>query len=153
MVVTSKNRPIQDVARPQVDEPKVQRALEAFATTISALVRFVQPFVRPEDWKGLAFSSDWADFSDTTQLGTYRKDPMGRVWVRGDIYSIGGAPSAGDLIATLPVGYRPLANSSHLIWTDTGAIGEVEVTSEGLINYLSGTVAHVSLNFSFDTVG
>ena len=152
MVVRSKNRPIQDVARPQVDDSKVQRALEAIITTVSALVRFIQPYVKQEPWQPLEYQPTWEDFSATTQPGSYRKDPMGRVWVRGD-FLCSGAPSAGDPIAVLPIGYRPKADSSYLSWTDLGVMGEVAISSDGVISYVSGTVTHISLSFSFDTVG
>ena len=152
-MVSLRNRPIQDVQRPpSVDDPKVYRALEAMATSLSSVIRFVQSFIQSEKWKPLVYQSDWVNFSATAQEGSYRKDPLGRVWLRGD-FTAPGAHAAGDAIAVLPIGYRPLKASSYFIWTSTGVVGEVEITSEGRVNYLSGTLTHLSMSLSFDTVG
>lgn len=146
----NRNSPLPTAQGGQVDDNKLQRILDTIILPVQAVVEFLQPFVQPEKWKALTYQPDWSDFSTTTQVGQYRKDPMGIVSVRAD-FKAAGAHAAGDPIAVLPVGYRPPSTQSYFVWTSTGAIGEIEITSAGRINHLSGTVAHISMNISFDT--
>lgn len=62
-------------------------------------------------WTALPYASAWADLGGGWQGGSYRRDPLGMVQLRGLVrnisatFSFGGANS---VIATLPVGYRPV---------------------------------------------
>lgn len=127
----------------------VQRALDAIVTTISALVRFAQPFVQPEKWKPLEYYSDWTDYAAASQIAQYRKDPLGRVWIRAEVQGTPPHPS-GDTIAILPVGYRPPYTLKFVVKADTG-VGSIEILSDGRINHLDGAVGEISIHLSFDT--
>jgi hypothetical protein len=93
-----------------------------------------------------AFQNGWTNLGAGSAACSYRKDPMGRVWVRGL------AQGTSNVVAfTLPVGYRPLANYSFDNLQAGGAAGTyVTVGTDGtvLVTCPSGTAY---LDFSFDT--
>lgn len=151
--MVTRSRPISDVARPQVDEPKTQRVLEAIVTSVSSLVHFIQPYVQTDPWHLLSYYD--ATWSDLPAIGlvsvhrpSYRKNPMGRVELRGVAQRSGGA----EIIGVLPVGYRPALGVVLPVYTTVGTA--LIITSDGnmLINGDPGGAAVLSLDgVTFDT--
>jgi hypothetical protein len=66
-----------------------------------------------------AFSSGWVNYGSTLATAAFRKDPMGKVQMRGRVMN-----GTAGLICTLPVGYRP---SSLVQFTapSNGAAGQI----------------------------
>lgn len=104
----------------------------------------LQPAIAGEDWLGMSFGSGWGNFGGVYVNGEYKK--FGDlILLRGLVVRTSGV---GTVIATLPVGYRPLnANSTVLldVITDTGQ-GRVDIDSSGNITQVSGGTGWVSFN-------
>lgn len=92
-----------------------------------------------EPWRVLPFASGWADLGSVFVAGQFRKDPLGRVHVRGLVSKATGIPVSDDLIATLPSGYRPSARQVFGVATCCGdAPGRVDVLPDGSIVRIAG---------------
>jgi len=94
-------------------------------------------------WASLSLASGWVWGNSAYSPPRYRKLSNGMVNVQGFLQWTGGGtqPSATQLIATLPAGYRPAYN----IPTQNVAAGNVygtscriDVRSDGTINYTQG---------------
>jgi hypothetical protein len=51
--------------------------------------------------------SPWSNLGEGYPNAVFRKDQQGRVYLQGVAHKGPGAPAVGDVIAVLPVGYRP----------------------------------------------
>jgi hypothetical protein len=125
-------------------------------TSVRAVLDFLAPYVNPEGWQYVTFLNSWTDYGVSWNRAQFRKDPTGRVWVRGLVKrtTAGYTPP----IFVLPVNYRP--KKIHIFNTignnnysriDVGADGVVALSASA-----SGSAtpeAFVSLDgISFDTV-
>lgn len=117
----------------------------------------------PESWKSLTASlaAGWVDFGVAGfNPPQYRKDPQGRVWLRGGIkQTTPVAIAQSALLATLPAGYRPNNGVTVPLVSINGSsvvtVGAVLISADGTIvaytTNLHGT--YVSLDgLSFATV-
>ena len=149
----NRNRPVPEVSRQPVADSGTQRAIDAIVTTITALVRFAQPFVQPESWKLLPYhAATWTDYpavgSVVPHRPSYRKNAMGRVELRGVAQRSGGT----EIIGVLPVGYRPAKGVLIHVYVSIG--NSLLIVSDGqmLINGDPGGAAVLSLDgVTFDT--
>jgi hypothetical protein len=95
------------------------------------------------------FSGTWKNTTGGVPL-RYRKDPLGRVWVRGDIWN----GVSGSAVFTLPVGYRPSAGLEVLGNLQDGAVAGTfaTVNTAGVVTvaYAGGTAGNY-VDFSFDS--
>ena len=109
----------------------------------------------------LVYSSSWADYDATTwQKGEFYKDADGMVHVEGLVEKTTAAlKTANDVIATLPVGYRPARRILFSVPSTTGSyasFARVDVRTDVTITWQSGVEAtsasvdnFTSLNFVF----
>jgi hypothetical protein len=136
-----------------VDDQKFQRVLEALSAPVRAILQFLQPFVQPEKWRELPYNGDWTRDLATLQAPQFRKDPLGRVDLRGWAKTATGASS---VIAVLPIGYRPNLRSSFPAFRLNGtyALARIDVDIDGrvlLVTPAVGAADELSLNgISFD---
>jgi len=79
----------------------------------------------PPVWNDLPIVAGWVNFDDSAVPASYSKDDFGKVHIRGVIKS--GTVTDGTVIATLPSGYRPCADTSYPI-ADPGASGAASIT-------------------------
>jgi len=96
----------------------------------------------PYEWSGTAWVGGWNDLVFSNQWDrhpntNYPKPGVSRingvVWVRGTLQRTVQSDSApGQLIATLPLGYRPSAIQVATIWAN-GAARSVEVRPDGAV--------------------
>lgn len=94
-----------------------------------------------------AFTNAWANYGSGFRTLQFRKDPTGRVWLRGFI--TGG--TIGQPVFTLPAGYRPTQTEIQDAQTG-GGISQIYVNTDGTVNVTTGTNSWVTLNhISFDT--
>jgi hypothetical protein len=89
------------------------------------------------------FGAGWGNFGGAYENATYSK--VGRtVFLQGTVSKTGGTPTIGDVIGTLPVGFRP---ASHLLFAvATGAThtaGIVEVQSDGDVIWTAGNTVEI----------
>lgn len=148
----NRNAPLPQAAQPRVTDSNVQRAFDLLFVPLREVVRFLQPFVQAEKWKPLPLDASVSNYATDYARASYRKNPLGRVEVRGEI-TISGAHGGSHTIATLPEGYRPRLNQVFVIADTSGSsTGLVRVTPLGVVEHLAGGHTHVSMEFSFDTV-
>lgn len=62
-------------------------------------------------WIALPFAASTSNFGAPYPTCAYRKDKTGRVYLRG-MLKYTGVPVNGQLLATLPAGYRPVATET-----------------------------------------
>ncbi len=108
------------------------------------------PGVSPLTWATLALENLWVNFGAPYQDAKYAKSAEGVVYLRGLIKD--GTGTAGTRIATLPVGFRPLAKERFAV--DANNVEEqLEVGSDGqvIINTaLSAPLSLSGISFSVD---
>lgn len=93
-----------------------------------------------EAWKPLGFATNWANYGPAFEVGSYRKDQLGIVHLRG-LVTKAGAPVGGDIIGTLPDGYRPLHELVFVVATgEPAASGRVDVFPNGDLVWFQGQV-------------
>lgn len=154
MARANQPRPLPQAPQPRVSDTNTQRAFDLLFVPLREVIRFLQPFVQQEKWQALPYLSGWADIPSTGSTytrGQYRKDPLGRVWLRGVVTRVSGATLT---IATLPEGYRP-SRGCIFIASSNSVDCRIDVSSDGVINYVSGGLPgnYISLDgISFDTV-
>jgi hypothetical protein len=93
-----------------------------------------------EAWKPLPFINGWKNYGSIWELGSYRKDQLGIVHLRG-LITFPGGPTGGSVIAVLPPGYRPQNGRLYAVHTGEGpppGVGRVNVLADGQIQWTSG---------------
>lgn len=130
---------------PQV-EPK--STLDQVITSLRSILALLRPFRNPEAWKPLMLRGDWAKYDSEVPAAEYRKDPLGRVYLRGWVTSASGSST---LIAALPAGYRPSHYVDVPVTENTQVGNYVRVFPDGqiLLGYLSPGSAVSLDNVSF----
>lgn len=95
-----------------------------------------------------AFLNGWVGSNVGYQQPSFRKDPLGRVWIRG---SFGGTPTGG-VAFILPVGYRPPLIFVYDTLLDNGmAGGYISVDTAGSVSLQKVTSTNIYVDASFDT--
>jgi hypothetical protein len=95
-----------------------------------------------------AFAGGWANVAGPASPLRFRKDPLGRVWVIGQIVG----PATGTAF-TLPAGYLPKRNEIFDNLQTNGAAGTyVQASTAGVVTVTVGAASYVAyVDFSFDT--
>ena len=152
-MVSRLNRPAplpQIVAIPRVDQPVVQRALDAILVVLRAAVDVLQPFVQKEKWQAVTFQNSFSDYSTAVfQPTSYKKDPLGRVYLRG--LASRGAAALSTAVFYLPQGYRPAKNSQFAVMAND-KFARLEVTSGGVVQVVAADSATWYTYFSLDGI-
>jgi len=108
--------------------------------------------VAPEAWKSLPFQGAWRNYGAGYAPGAYRKDARGYVYLRGLVTS-GDALANGNVIATLPAGYRP---TERLLFPVGDAVGgwasRVDVMPNGDLLWISGGTTETDFT-TLSTIG
>jgi hypothetical protein len=93
-----------------------------------------------EPWHPLAFSPGWTNYGGGWLEAAYRKDPLGKVHLRG-LVKKDGVPASLDVIGTLPPGYRPPARTLFAVGAGaaTDIYGRVDVYPNGDIVFVVGS--------------
>lgn len=150
MVARDNRRPpLPEASQPRAGDSTTQRAFDSLFVPLRAVLKFLEPYVRQDDWTELTFGSTWGHTGDPYERGSFRKDPWGRVRLEGVVTRSAGALTT---IATLPQGYRPARRHVLLVWTNAG-YASVIVSSGGVVGY-NGAAGGVSISLSgvcFDT--
>lgn len=101
------------------------------ATTSSARLNF--------GFTAFSLATNWSDYGFGFNTNAYRKTSSGVVILKGLIKK-STAPTSGEIIATLPVGYRPVSNLIFVVGGGDGNVAvRLDVDSAGSIIYRSGT--------------
>ena len=150
MVARDNRRPpLPEASQPRAGDSTTQRAFDSLFVPLRAVLKFLEPYVRQDDWTELTFGSTWGHTGDPYERGSFRKDPWGRVRLEGVVTRSAGALTT---IATLPQGFRPAKSLVFPVWT-TGGFSSIVVTSGGVVTY-NGAAGGLSVSLSsvcFDT--
>jgi hypothetical protein len=98
----------------------------------------VSPLPAPQSWSPLSFAGGWANYGAPYVAASYRKDQLGRVYLRGLVTRTDGLPPAGSVIATLPSTHAP---PGRMIFGANGgpADSRVDVLPNGQVLWIGGT--------------
>jgi hypothetical protein len=93
-----------------------------------------------EGWTSMPLAAGWTNYGGSFFRAAYRKDPFGRVDLRG-LVKKDGVPAKGDVIATLPPGYRPTGHALFAVAAGgPGNIyGRLDVLPNGTIEFEQGS--------------
>jgi hypothetical protein len=101
-------------------------------------------------WTTPTLAANWSNYGSGFAAAGYYRDPLGVVWVRGLVVAAAGA---GEVVFTLPTGYRP---SDSLIFSSicsktTTELARLDVRSNGEVRIVvpAAAIAWVSLACSF----
>ena len=97
------------------------------------------------NWASLVTATAWSDYGGSFTTAGYTKTSDGVVVLKGLIKK-SSAFTSGEVIATLPVGYRP---SGRLIFgtsTEPNTTARVDIAANGDIIFDSGTASWMSLD-------
>lgn len=91
--------------------------------------------------RALPFAAGWGNFGGIYEGASYSR--MGRLVVlQGLVTKTGGTPTSGNVIGTLPLGFRPTSSHVFVAWTgESGQAGRVDVHYTGEIQWVSGGTA------------
>jgi hypothetical protein len=91
-----------------------------------------------EGWQPLQLIGSWSRYSGDYAEAAYRKDAVGRVFLRGLIKRAGGP--VAETLAVLPTGYRPAANQvlGPMMGSTTNVAGRLDIKTTGEIVWVSG---------------
>jgi type II secretory pathway pseudopilin PulG len=95
-------------------------------------------------WNSLSYQNSWGNYNTGFNTGGYLKTTKGIVILRGLLIRTGTAVS-GEVIATLPAGYRP---SGPLVFVDSANVtgsGRIDIYPNGNIVYVIGDAGYDSL--------
>ena len=148
--MVGRNRPLPPAPPPRVDDGKLQRAFEALFVPLREVIRFLRPFVQPEKWQVVTYVPGWIDLPGTYGRSSFKKDPLGRVLLRGIAQRTSGVATQ---ICVLPEGYRP-SFTQIFIASSNSVDCRLDIGPEGIVTLAAGGLAtnYVSLNgISFDT--
>jgi hypothetical protein len=101
---------------------------------LAVLIRQLQGVAK----QPLTFSAGWGNFGGSEEVATYSR--FGRLVVlQGLVTKSGGTPASGNVIATLPVGFRPSAALMFPVVTGaTTSFGRVSIEANGQIQWRTG---------------
>ena len=101
--------------------------------SLDVLVRQLQGVAKV----ALPFGANWGNYGGSEEDATYSR--FGRLVVLQGLVTKSGTPASGDVIATLPVGFRPAEGLMFPVVTGaTIAFGRVSVEANGQIQWRAG---------------
>lgn len=101
----------------------------------------------PEVWQDIPLTSAWSNYATGFVTPQCRKLVGDLIEVRGTIKK-SSATVANEIVATLPIGYRPLATMFFITWASNG-YSRLQVDSNGVMRLISGNLGGLGLNFIF----
>jgi hypothetical protein len=99
-------------------------------------------------WQDISLASAWSNYASGSAVPRCRKLMGNLIEVRGTIKKASSA-SANEIVATLPVGYRPTETSYFITWAGNGYC-RLQIDSSGIVKVnITGSNGSASLNFIF----
>lgn len=118
--------------------------------TFTGLIKFLQYIKGPDHWHDVgatgepAFANSWVNYGSPYQDARFMKDATGVVHIQGLVKD----GTIGDAFFTLPAGYRP-DDQIYFANLSNGALGSVEIHSDGTVVSTLGNNTYVSISCSF----
>lgn len=107
------------------------------------------------DWVQLPFASNGFVHYDYAAFGpcVYTKDRNGFVHLRGLMFSaLASAPALGTVVATLPVGFRPVRTELIIVGTQAGSV-RFDMYPSGELQYIINIVGAWAAGTYFTLAG
>ncbi|WP_097964946.1 hypothetical protein [Streptomyces sp. or20] len=101
-------------------------------------------------WSTLSTNTGWAGYGGAYGPGRYRRMPDGSIFLRDLINRTAATtPTTGEIVATLPVGYRPTTTvqQNTFVGGSTGGSLSININTNGTItltNFSSGATTYLS---------
>lgn len=103
-------------------------------------------------WVAPAFQNFFTNYNNGYNTAGYKRDITGRVHLRG-LITTNGPYQLGQVIFTLPTGFRPVATELFSVHA-SGGTGRIDVDNSGQVIYQSGTPQYIQLDgLSFSADG
>lgn len=130
-----------DILAPRVRIPDAEptKALDLYAVT---------------PWKNLPLASGWSNVGGLDATAQYRLTPGGRVACKGLIQQT-GLLALGGLIATFPVGFRPLERRSINIGLSVGTAVSIQkffLLANGQLTYQGASLTLSTIQISLEPI-
>ena len=106
-------------------------------------------------WAPVVLNGNWTQYGNGYAIPEFSRSSSGLVVLKGLIKK-STATSSGEIIATLPAGYRPTAKLMFGITTNANATGRIDIDTSGNVILTVGDAAWVSLDsirFMADSTG
>lgn len=134
-----RDRSLPDVLSVRVSDPTVQRALDALAGALRAVLQVLQPIAQPQPFRPLPLNGDWARLSATITSPSYVRNRT-CVELAGAVKTAAGGSA---VIAVLPADCRPQLSRTFTvgIYNAGRTTGTVDVLSDGRVSLVSPAVA------------
>jgi hypothetical protein len=89
-------------------------------------------------WVTISYGTNWSANTNDLQ---YAKNPLGEVWLRGQVQTTSGSLTLPSLIGTLPSGYRPAQEVFKTVsvfdnTSSTNTAGVISINTDGTINLI-----------------
>lgn len=101
----------------------------------------------PGTWQNISLVSGWSNYGTGFVTPQCRKLVGSLIEVRGTIKK-SSTTVANEVVATLPIGYRPPATMFFITWASNG-YSRLQVDSNGTMRLISGHNNGLGLNFIF----
>lgn len=95
-------------------------------------------------WIAPTLLNSWVNYGAPYNTAAYMRTDDGLVLLRGAIKS--GTTTAGTVLFTLPVGFRPAGGTIEFATVSNGAIGQIDVETDGDVVIRVGGNTRLSLN-------
>lgn len=146
---------VSEVPRVSVSDSSVQRGFNHVITTLTQLVKFLDPFIRPEGWVQASFGPSWSPYAYSSSGRDYhiagsKKSPLNRVWLRGMAERTSGTD---DLVMTLPQSQWPKKKKRFIAANYGGGAAHnyLEIHVDGSVHFAGSGHSIITLDgISFD---
>lgn len=108
--------------------------------------------VTVEAWIAPTLLTTWVNVGGGARTAGYYKDVSGNIWLKG-LVSKATAPTTGESILTLPIGYQPLGTATFSIYTGGGSV-RCDITAAGGVTLVTqaGYSALSATQYSLDGI-
>jgi hypothetical protein len=95
-------------------------------------------------WGTFSLQNSWVNYGSGYNTAEFTKTSAGRVFLKGLVKS--GTATSGTVIATLPVGYRPLETLVFQVATSPNVAARIDVQADGDVIIYAGSNSWISLD-------
>lgn len=107
-------------------------------------------FEAPGIWHAVTFQNSWTDYGGDFEPAAYRRF-LDVVELRG-LITKAVAPPVGQVIFTLPVGYRPFYRIVFLVADGAATASRFDVHANGQVTFSAGSAAGVAAYASLSQI-
>lgn len=98
-------------------------------------------------WSNLTLQNSWVRYSASYSSAQYRKSSTDNLVMLKGLLSRSSAPSSGQVITTLPVGFRPAERILYTVFSNSGW-GRADILPNGEVRFQNGS----NITFALDGI-